>query len=192
MRVFIAALTLISGMSAIFIPGGAWAQSAGLPQLEISTFPPQLIWLTITFVVLYFMMSRVALPRLSQILEERQRKIDDNLKKAEVLKEEAEAAAQGYQKALADARAQAHGVMLETHERIAADAAKAQADAGARLEAEIKAAEARIGEARDSAMAGLSEVATEVALNAAQKVSGESLSEKDVARVVNTVMEDRQ
>lgn len=172
--------------------GSTPAQAAGLPQLDTATFPPQLIWLGLTFVVLYLMMSRVALPRISQVLEERQHKIDDNLKKAEALKEEAQAASEAYEKALAEARAEAHGIMLETHNRIAEEAAKKQAEVGAELEAEIQSAEARINEARDAAMAGLSAVAAEVAISAAEKVSGETLSDTDVARVVATVMEERQ
>ncbi len=192
MRILKTAFTSISALAAFAALGGTPAYAAGLPQLDFATFPPQLIWLAITFVVLYIMMSRVALPRVSQVLEERQHKSEDNLKKAENLKEEAEAAAEAYEKALAEARAEAHGIMLETHNRIADEAAKKQAELSDELEAEIKAAEARIGEARDNAMAGLSEVAAEVALSAAEKVSGETLSEADVAKVISAVMEERQ
>lgn len=192
MRILKTAFTSMSTLAALAVLGAMPAQAAGLPQLDFATFPPQLIWLAITFVVLYFMMSRVALPRVSQVLEERQHKIEDNLKKAETLKAEAEAAAEAYEKALADARAEAHGVMLETHNRIAEDAAKKQAELSAELEAEISAAEARIEEAKNTAMASLSDVATEVALSATEKVSGESLSEADVAKVIAAVMEERQ
>ncbi len=172
--------------------GGSPAQAAGLPQLDIATFPPQLIWLALTFIVLYLMMARGVLPRISKVLEERQHKIDDNLKKAETLKEEAEAAAAAYEKALSEARAEAHGIMLETHNAIAQEAANKQAELGAELEAEIKAAEERINQAKTAAMASLGEVAAEVALSATEKLSGESLSETDVARVIATVMEERQ
>jgi F-type H+-transporting ATPase subunit b len=192
MRILKTAFTSISVLAAFAATSGAPAYAAGLPQLDIATFPPQLIWLGITFVVLYIMMARVALPRISQVLEERQHKIEDNLKKAETLKAEAEAAAEAYERALAEARAEAHGIMLETHNRIADEAAKKQAELSNELEAEIKAAEARILEAKDTAMAGLSEVAAEVALSAAEKVSGESLSESDVAKVISAVMEERQ
>ncbi|MBL6933166.1 MAG: F0F1 ATP synthase subunit B' [Rhodospirillales bacterium] len=192
MRILKTAFTSISALAAIAALGGAPAQAAGLPQLDIATFPPQLIWLAITFVVLYLMMAKVALPRISQVLEERQHKIEDNLKKAENLKEEAEVAAQAYEKALAEARAEAHGIMLETHNRIADEAAKKQAELSRELEAEIQDAEARILEAKNTAMAGLSEVASEVALCAAEKVSGESLSEAEVAKVISAIMEERQ
>lgn len=192
MRILKTAVTSIFPLAALLGFASAPALAAGLPQLEISTFPPQLIWLAITFVVLYFAMSRVALPKISQVLEERQHKIDDNLKKAETLKKEADAAAQAYETALAAARTQAHGIMLETHNAIAEKAAQTQAEVSARLEAEISAAEASILEAKQKAMGELSHVAAEIAHSAAQKVSGESLDEADVAKVVSTVMEERQ
>ena len=192
MRILKTAFTSISALAVFVALGGAPAHAAGLPQLDFATFPPQLIWLAITFVVLYVMMARVALPRISQVLEERQNKIEGNLKKAETLKKEAEAAAGAYEKALDEARAEAHGIMLETHNRIAEEAARKQAELNEELETDIKAAEARILEARDTAMAGLSEIAAEVALCAAEKVSGETLSEADVTKVINAVMEERQ
>jgi len=192
MRILKTAVTSISGLAALLALASSPAQAAGLPQLDISTFPPQLIWLGLTFLVLYITMSRVALPRISQVLEERQHKIDDNLKKAETFKEEAEAAAQAYEAALTAARSEAHGVMVETHNRIAEQAAKTQGEVSAKLDAEISAAEGRIHEARDAAMAALSDVAAEVALSASEKLSGESLSAADVAKVVSAIMEERQ
>ena len=192
MRILKTAVTSITGLAVLLALGSTPALAAGLPQLDISTFPPQLIWLGLTFIVLYFTMSRVALPRISQVLEERQHKIDDNLKKAETLKEEAEAAAQAYEAALAEARSKAHEIMLETHNAIAEKAAKTQAEVSAKLEGQIQDAETRILEAKETAMAGLSVVAAEVALSACQKGSGEDLSEADVAKIVSVVMEERQ
>jgi F-type H+-transporting ATPase subunit b len=138
------------------------------------------------------LMSRISLPRISQVLVERQHKIDDNLKRAESFKQEAEAAAAAYTKALAEARAGAHAIMLETHNRIADDAAIKKTELSEELEAEIKAAEGRILDAKNAAMEGLSDVAAEVALSAAEKISGESFSEKDVANVISAVLEERQ
>ena len=192
MRILKTAFTSIYLLTAFTCLSSKSVKAAGLPQLDISTFPSQLIWLVITFGVLFMLMSRVSLPRISQVLEERQHKIDDNLKKAEAFKEGAKAAAAAYTKALAEARADAHAIMLETHNHIADDAAKKQAELSEELEAEIKAAEGRILDAKNAAMAGLGDVSAEVALSAAEKVSGESLSEKDVAKVIAAVMEERQ
>ena len=75
-----------------------------MPQFDVSSFPTQLIWLVISFVLLYVLMSRVALPRIGQVLEERQEKIDDNLDTAEQLRAETEADSETYEAALVQAR----------------------------------------------------------------------------------------
>ena len=143
-----------------------------MPQLDVTTFPPQLVWLAISFLVLYLLMSRVALPRISDVLEERRRRREDNLAKAEDLEKEAEAVSQAYEAALAKSRGDAHA-------RIAAagEAAKQRAEAEvARLDAELRgktqAAEAAIAEARSSALADAAGIAAEVAQLAASKVAG--------------------
>jgi F-type H+-transporting ATPase subunit b len=192
MRVLKTSFTVIFIMAVFSATSSTLSYAAGLPQLDVATYPPQLIWLVITFAVLFMLMSRVSLPRISQVLEERQHKINDNLKKAEAFKEEAKAAATGYEKTLTEAHAHAHAIMLETHNRIANDADKKQTKLSEELESEIKAAEGRIFDAKNTAMASLSDVAAEVALCATQKVSGESLSDKDVAKMVSAVMKERQ
>ena len=78
-----------------------------MPQFDLSTFPTQLVWLVIAFVLLYVLMARVALPRIGQVLEERQEKIDDNLDTAEKLRAETEADSESYEAALVQAREQA-------------------------------------------------------------------------------------
>ena len=137
------------------------AQAAGLPQLDIATYPPQLIWLVITFAALLTLMSRVSLPRISQVLEERQHKIEDNLKKAESYREDAAIAAKSYTKAQEEARTNAYAIIIETHKRIAMDIAEKQEELSERLEKEINVAEDRIQAAKEVAMAAIDKVARE-------------------------------
>ena len=88
-----------------------------MPQLDVTTFAPQLVWLAITFFAMFIIMWKVAVPKIANALETRQMRVEDNLKKAEDLKREAEATLAAYEKALADARAQAHGEILKIQNR---------------------------------------------------------------------------
>lgn len=134
-----------------------------MPQFDPTFFAPQLFWLALTFVTLYFLMTTVALPKIGAVLDERQRKIDDNLDKAAQLKAEAEAAVAAYEKALAESRAHAHSVIKEASDRLASDAEARNRELGARLAEQIKAGEAKIAEAKDKALANVRDVALEVA-----------------------------
>ena len=179
----LAILTCISSTS---------VQAAGLPQLDIATFPSQLIWLVITFAALFILMSRFSLPQISQVLEERQHKIDDNLKKAATFKEDAEIAAAAYTKAQAEAREEGYAIIMETHNRISDNMATKQAELAEELEVEIKAAEERIINAKEIAIAGIGVVATEVALSTTEKIFGEALNKKDVSKVIANVLKEGQ
>src|SRR3569623_2748389 len=80
------------------------AQSGGLPQLNPHHFTPQLFWLALTFIALLFVMSRIALPRVGEVIEERRDRIRRDLDAAARLKDETDKALAEYEKALADAR----------------------------------------------------------------------------------------
>ena len=75
-----------------------------MPQLDPSTFAPQLFWLLVTFVLLYLAMWKIALPKIGSILQDRQERIDDDLEKAEKLKQDAEAVREAYEKTVAEGR----------------------------------------------------------------------------------------
>ncbi len=162
-----------------------------MPQLDFSTFPTQWIWLAITFVVLYILMSKVALPRVGQVLEERQNRIDDNLEMAGSLKAEAEAAAAAYDKSLAEARAKAQAVIKQTADQINDEAAKKSEELAAKLSADVKAAEAKITAAKKTAVAGLRDVAVEVAKEIAGKLTDGSVTDKAVSAAVDSALQEQ-
>lgn len=133
-----------------------------MPQLDFATFLPQIVWLTITFVGLYFLMSRVALPRIAEVLEEREDRVADDLERAGELKEEAEKVLGAYERELVEARSKAHAVAQESRRRLSAEVAEKRAEVERVLEAEAAKAGDRIAEARNRAMANLDELAQEV------------------------------
>ncbi len=135
----------------------------GMPQLDPSGFAPQLVWLTITFIVLYLLMSRLLLPRIGSVLETRQNQIAGDLTQAERLKLEAETAIADYEAAHAKAQAEAQKLASGTRERLNAESARQRADLDATLGQEAKAAEAAILQAKQTALGNIRAIAAEVA-----------------------------
>ncbi|MGH6952803.1 MAG: F0F1 ATP synthase subunit B', partial [Alphaproteobacteria bacterium] len=109
-----------------------------MPQLDSATFPSQLVWLAITFVALYLVMWRVALPRVAEVLEGRRRRIDDNLERAGTLKDEAKAVLAAYEKTLAEARAHAQASLAAAGAELAAAAQGSHGELASRLAREVK------------------------------------------------------
>ncbi|CAA7622920.1 F0F1 ATP synthase subunit B' [Magnetospirillum sp. UT-4] len=134
-----------------------------MPQFDPTFFAPQLFWLAVTFIALYILMATVTLPKIGAVLDERQRKIDDNLDKAAQYKAEAEAAIAAYEKALAESRAHAHTVIKEASERLSKQAEERTHELTAKLNAQIKGGEARIAAAKQTALANVRDVALDVA-----------------------------
>lgn len=161
-----------------------------MPQFDPAVWPTQLFWLAVIFVVLYLLMSRVALPRVAEVLEEREVRINDQLRKAENLKHDAEDAIAAYEKAMAGARAQAHEQLRQAHEATANEAAARQAELSATLSSDLEAAEARIGAARDQAIAGLRDMASELVGSVVERLTGEKPDAGTVKAAVAKVMKE--
>ncbi|MCW8835297.1 MAG: F0F1 ATP synthase subunit B' [Rhodospirillales bacterium] len=159
-----------------------------MPQLDVTTFAPQLVWLAITFIAMYVIMAKVALPRVGQILEERQNRIDDDLDRAATLKEEAEAAAVAYDEALTKARAEAQAAIREVSDQLSAEAAERQKALGDKLAADIAAGEKKIAAARDAAIGQISEISGDLTKEAAEKLAGVKVTDKAIEDAVAAVM----
>lgn len=151
---------------------GAEHGSGGLPQLDPSTFAPQLAWLAISFAALYYLMSKVALPRVTEVLEARQERISNDLDKANALKDETSGVIAAYEKAVADARAQAQSVIAESTAASDETAKARQAEFVADLHNRVKSAEGRIVAAREAAMGNVRQIAADIAQDIVGKVAG--------------------
>ena len=141
----------------------AEAAAPGMPQLDFSTFGNQIFWLLVALVAIYFVLSRVALPRIAAILAERSGTITNDLAAAEDLKAKAVEAEQAYEKALADARAEAQNIANATRAEIQADLDVAIAKADAEIAAKAAEGESAIAEIRAGAVAAVETVAKDTA-----------------------------
>jgi F-type H+-transporting ATPase subunit b len=162
-----------------------------MPQLDIATFPPQLVWLAISFIVLYVIMARVGLPQVGGIITARRTRIDGDLERASQMKAEAEAVIAAYERALAEARQQAQQTMKETTDRLNAEAAERQRKVAEKLAAETAAAERRIAEAKRAALGNVREIAIEVARSAAAKLTEEQIDAARAGAAVEAAMRER-
>jgi F-type H+-transporting ATPase subunit b len=163
-----------------------------MPQFDPTFYTTQLFWLFVSFALLYVLMSTLAMPKIGAVLEERQRKIDDNLDKAAQLKAEAETAIALYEKALAESRAKAQEILRASGETMAKQAEERQKQLGERLAQQVKAGEARINAAKDQALTHVREIAAEVAKSAAAKLTGTTPDDAKVASAVASALEEGQ
>jgi len=166
---------------------GHATQSAGMPQLDFSTFPNQIFWLVVALIVIYLVLSRIALPRISGVLADRQRTITGDIAAAEDLKAKAIAAEKAYNQALADARVEAARIVAETRAEIQKDLDAATAKADAEISAKAAESARHIEEIRAGAMEAVKAVANDTAAALVSALGG-SAGDKAVAAAVTDRM----
>lgn len=162
---------------------GHATQSAGMPQLDFATFPNQIFWLLVALVVIYLVLSRIALPRIGGILADRQQAITSDIAAAESMKAKALEAEKAYDQALIDARAQAARIVAEARAAIQAELAEATAKADAEIAAQGAESARRIEEIRAGAIDSVRQVATDTAAAVVAALGG-AADDKAVAAAV--------
>jgi F-type H+-transporting ATPase subunit b len=162
-----------------------------MPQLNVETFPSQLFWLAVSFIVLYIVMSWVGLPRLSAAIEARRQRREDDLARAAQLKTEAEAANVAFQRTMVEARAQAQAAIKETTDRLAAEAAERQRALAAALAERIDEAERRIAATKQQALSEVRGIAADVGRSVVEKLTGSTPNNARLAAAVDNVLAGR-
>lgn len=163
-------------------------QKGVFPPFNSTTFASQLVWLAITFVVLYVLMSKVALPRVGAIIESRQKRIADDLAEAERAKADSDAAIAAYEKALADARARAQAIANEMRDKQAAEAEATRKRLEDQLNAKLADAEKQIATTKQAAMANVRAIAADATKAIVERLIGAKPADAAVDAAVADVL----
>jgi F-type H+-transporting ATPase subunit b len=162
-----------------------------MPQLHFDTYLPQLVWLAISFVLLYWLMSRFVLPRVTEVIEARAQRISGDLDRAASLKTEAEKAKAAFEAALADARAQAQALEGAAVAEAAAIAARRQGEQAAALAERIKRAEAEVAAAKAVAVGNVAAMASEVVRETTRRLIGVEVAPAEATAAAAAAMRER-
>jgi F-type H+-transporting ATPase subunit b len=175
------ALVTAAAAAATEVAGEVAHQSGGLPQLNANDFAPQLIWLAAMFGLLYFIMSKVALPRVGEVLAQRQDRIARDLETAAQFKAETD-------KALADyERSNASAIAKDTRDRLSSETEGEKANVEAQLATKLQDAENRIAATKARALTSVGDIAAETTQAIVGKLIGQDIAVDDVKRAIPTM-----
>ena len=155
------------------------------PPFQKDTFASQLVSLAIAFVALYLIVSKIALPRVGSVLDERQGKIDGDLAEAQKLKDASDAALKAYQNELAAARSRAQAIGAETREKLNAASEAERKTLEERLSIKLAEAEKAIAATRTAAMSNVRGIAADAAVAIVQRLTGMAPDGKSVKAAVD-------
>ena len=145
---------------------------APFPPFQKDTFASQLVSLLIAFVALYLVVSKIALPRVGSLLDERQNAIEGDLSEAQKLKDASDAALKAYESELAAARSRAQAIGTETREKLNAASEAERKTLEDRLSKKLAEAEKTIASTREKAMSNVRGIAAEAASAIVQRLTG--------------------
>ena len=161
---------------------------APFPPFQKDTFASQIVWLVITFVALYLLISRIAVPRIGGIIEQRSKRIEDDFAEAQRAKADSEAALAAYEKALGDARNRAQAIGTEIRDKLHAEAEERRKALEAKLNTQLAEAEKQIATTKTAAMANVRDIAVDTASAIVERLIGTTPPAPMVAAAVDDAL----
>ena len=158
---------------------------APFPPFQKDTFASQLVSLVIAFAALYLIVSRIALPRVGSVLDQRQNTIDGDLSEAQKLKDDSDAALKAYESELAAARSRAQAISAETREKLNAASEAERKKLEAQLAVKLAEAEKTITATRETAMSNVRGIAADAAAAIVAQLTGVLPDKRSVNRAVD-------
>ena len=179
-----------TGIAAPCLASESGSENSGgqLPQFNPETFTPQLFWLAVAFVVAYIFFANKTLPEISSVLSKRQERTVSDRETAEKLSREAEEVQKAYEESLANARQEAQKLMNETKQAVKDKAEQENKAFRDRYDAETRALEERLEQAKQDAMQDIDDIVADLATQTAEKIAGLSLSKSEADRIVKQVV----
>ncbi len=154
------------------------------PPFDPTYFASQILWLVITFGLLYMILSRVIIPRLAGILEVRKDRISRDLDETQRLNAEADAAQAAYEQELAEARNNAHRIGQEATDKAKQEAAGAREKVEAELAEKLAEADARIAAIKDKALGEVGAIASDTAESIVKELIGGKTTKAEITKAV--------
>ena len=163
------------------------SESVGMPQLNPEFWISQIFWLTITFGILYIVLSKLVLPRISTNLEIRKSQILDNIEAAEKQREESELKIQEYEKIIQDSKNQAKNYLNQAREKLIKSVNLKKKDLDKELAVEIKKTESEIQDLRNKAPEKINKIAIETSGDLIQRLIGIEVNNSSISAIVDNL-----
>ena len=161
------------------------AENGGMPQLNPEFWVSQIFWLTLTFGILYFFLSKLILPKISANLESRKSQISDNIEAADKQREESEAKLREYEEIVSKSKIEAKKIFNQAREKALKDISQKIEVLDKQIDEEIKKVEDEINQLRKEAPAKINKIAIETASELTQKLIGAEVNNSSISAIVD-------
>ena len=161
------------------------AESGGMPQLNPEFWVSQIFWLTLTFGILYVVLSKLIRPKISNNLESRKSQILENIEAAEKQREDSEAKLEEYEKIISKSKLEAKNIFSQSREKVLKDISAKRDVLDKQIDEEISKAEQEINTLRESAPDKINMIAIETSSELIQKLIGAEVNNSSISAIVD-------
>ena len=161
------------------------AESGGMPQLNPEFWISQIFWLTLTFGILYLVLSKLILPKISANLESRKSQILENIEAAEKQREDSETKLKEYEEIIAKNRLDAKTIFNQAREKALKDINAKREVLDKQIDEEIFKAEEEIKTLRENAPDKINKIAIETSFELVQKLIGAEVNNSSISAIVD-------
>ena len=164
------------------------AESGGMPQLNPEFWVSQIFWLTLTFGILYVILSKLILPKISANLELRKTQIQENIEAAEKQRESSESKLKEYETLVSKSKLEAKNIFKETREKALKDINSKKEVLEKQIDDEIKKAEDEIFQLKKSAPQKINKIAIETSSEILKKLIGTEINNSSISAIVDDLV----
>ena len=161
------------------------AESGGMPQLNPEFWISQIFWLTLTFGILYIVLSKLILPKISDNLESRKSQILENIEAAEKQREDSETKIKEYDQMISKSKLEAKNILNQAREKALKDINTKKEVLDKQIDQEIVKAEQEIKTLRDGAPEKINKIAIETSSELIQKLIGAEVNNSSISAIVD-------
>ena len=161
------------------------AESGGMPQLNPEFWISQIFWLTLTFGILYVVLSKLILPKISANLELRKSHIQENIEAAEKQRENSESKLKEYDDIITKSKSEAKDIFKNSRDKVLKDINLKKETLNKQIEEEIKKVELEINALKKSAPEKISKIAIDTSSELLKKLIGTEINNSSISAIVD-------
>ena len=167
------------------------AESGGMPQLNPEFWISQIFWLTLTFGILYIILSKLILPKISKNLESRKSQISENIEAAEKHRENSDSKLKEYDHIILKSKLEANNIFKEAREKVIKDINSKKENLDKQIDEEIKKTEQELESFKKSSPEKINKIAIETSTELLKKLIGAEVNNSSISAIVDDLSKKR-
>ena len=177
--------------SFLFFKEAFAAESGGMPQLNPEFWVSQIFWLLITFGILYLVLSKLILPKISKNLESRKSQISENIEAAEKHRENSDSKLKEYDDIILKSKLEANNIFKEAREKVIKDINSKKENLDKQIDEEIKKTEQELEVFKKSSPEKINKIAIETSTELLKKLIGAEVNNSSISAIVDDLSKKR-